>query len=866
LLRAMSSLHPFYFFEVIMRKLTLSITFILAIAATAFGQRDLSGTAQIKLALENLAETRSVLMIAAHPDDERTSLLAYLARGRHVRTGYLSLTRGEGGQNLIGPEQGPLLGVIRTEELLAARKIDGAEQFFTRAIDFGFSKTAEETLRKWGPEAVLSDIVWVIRRFQPDVIVLVFSGTPRDGHGHHQASSILGKQAFVAAADKTRFPEQLKYVDVWKTKRIFQLARRSLGPIRTEDRDAAADKDEQSIQIDTGKFDPVLGYSYNEIAGMSRSMHRSQGQGSAEQRGSGETSLVLVAGTPVQRDLLDGIDETWTNVPGGPAIGDFLSQATQQFDAEHPDRTIPTLLKARSLLASMKGDWVARKLRSLDETVSLCAGLWLDASTGSATAVPGSAVQIKTTALDRSQFPVVLKSVKTSGSPGAPAADPLSDQLPYNRADSKTLTWKVPATQPPSQPYWLKKPRSGDLYTVDDQLLIGLADSPPVLDATFRLQADTAEIELTRPVQYRYVDRVRGELTRPFQVVPAVALEVAESPVIFPNGAAKSVEIEVKANKATAAGTVAPQVPAGWHVEPASRQFSLSRTSDEVSLGYTVTPPAGEERADLIAQAKMPDGRTLSASMNVIAYPHIPEQVVFQPATSTVVRADIKTLAHRVGYIAGAGDEVHQALRQMGCEVTFLDSGFLARGDLSGFDAIVAGVRAYNVRPDLRANQPRLLEYVKQGGTYIVQYNTVGFGDYAKEDGAVAAQMGPYPFEISHDRVTDEHAPVRFPNPQNVLLHSPNQITEKDFEGWVQERGLYFASKWDPHYESLFESHDDAEPPRPGGMLFARYGKGAYFYTGYSWFRELPAGVPGAFRIFANLLSAGKTLRDDKSR
>ncbi len=841
------------------------VLFCLLTGPAAFAQKYLSGTAQIKLALADLRETRSVLMIAAHPDDERTSLLAYLARGRNLRTGYLSLTRGEGGQNLIGPEQGPLLGVIRTQELLEARKIDGAEQFFTRAIDFGFCKTPEEAIQKWGHDAVLSDIVWVIRRFQPDAIVLVWSGTPADGHGHHQASAILGKEAFLAAADKTKFPEQLKYADPWQTRRMFQLARRTAGPVKpmaaNSASGSASGKEEKVLNIDTGEFNPVLGYSYSEIAGMSRSMHRSQGMGAAEQRGSSITSLVQAAGGPVKQDITEGIEQGWRRLPGGSTVEDLLTQAEQTFDPDHPEKTVPLLVKARPLMAAVKRDWVSRKLQELDEAIGLCAGLWVGASADSGLAVPGSTVQIKTTTLDRSRVPVILKAVKTSGASDAPETDLLSAQLAYNRPDIKTLTWKIPASQPMSQPYWLREPPSGYLYTVPDQRQIGLADSPPVLEASFRLQVGSGDIVLSRPVLYRYVSNLRGELTRPFTVTPPVSLQISEKALIFPSTEAKTIAIEVKANTKASAGTVTLGVPAGWRVEPASQQFSLAQTGQETTLRYTVTPPATEIRGEIQAQAKLANGVSVTSSMEVIDYTHIPRQTVFQPASSSIVRADIKTLAHNIGYIAGAGDEVPQALRQMGCDVTLLDSDFLARGDLKSFDAIVAGVRAYNVRPDLRANQHRLLDYVSQGGTYIVQYNTLGFGDSAAEEAAAAQQMGPYPFKISHDRVTDEHAPVHFPNPQSPLLQSPNQITEKDFEGWIQERGLYFASQWDPRYESLFESHDDSEPPRPGGMLFTRYGKGAYFYTGYSWFRELPAGVPGAFRIFANLLSAGKTLR-----
>ncbi len=837
-------------------------TLMLALSPRASAQRDLSGSARIKLAIENLAGTRSVLVIAAHPDDEPTALLTYFVRGRHLRSGYLSLTRGEGGQNLIGSEQGKLLGVIRTQELLAARKIDGAEQFFTRAIDFGFSKTPQETIAKWGHDALLSDVVWVIRRFQPDVIVLVWSGTPRDGHGQHQASAIIGREAFAAAADRNRFPEQLKYVQPWQTRRMYQLGRRTFDQFRPA---AEVAKDttppEKTLNIDTGEFDPMLGHSYNEIAGMSRSMHKSQGMGSAEQRGSSVVWLLPIGGDAGLRDALDGIENGWKGQAQGAAIDELLSRAIRTFDAEHPEKTIPLLTQARPPMAKVKAGWAARKLQDLDEAIALCAGLWLDAATDRTTAVPGGAVRITATALNRSPATVVLKSVKTSGAEGAPATDLLSDQLAYNRPDKKILTWTVPASQPSSQPFWLRKPTLSDSYTIDDRQLIGVADAPPVLEASFRLLVGSDEIVVKRPVHFRYVDRVRGELTRPLTVVPSVSLSISEKAILFPNNEAKSIDVDVKANKPQSSGTVSLTVPAGWRVEPSSRPFTLTQTGEQATLRYTITPSAGEARGELRAQAAMAGGGQVEENMNVIDYAHIPPQTIFEPSAAAVVRADIRTLAHKVGYIMGAGDEVPKALRQIGCEVTLLDADFLARGDLNAFDAIVAGVRAYNLRLDLRANQHRLLEYMKQGGTYIVQYNNLGFGASAAEDLKGLEQLGPYPIKLSQERVTEEDAPIHFPDPSHPLLQSPNQITAKDFEGWVQERGLYFASSFDPRYQSLFDSHDAGEPPLTGGMLFTRYGKGAYFYTGYAWFRELPAGVPGAFRIFANLLSAGKTLQ-----
>jgi LmbE family N-acetylglucosaminyl deacetylase len=817
---------------------------LLLATVPAPAQRDLAGAGRIQTALDKLQVLGSVLYIGAHPDDENTALLAYFARGRKVRTAYLSLTRGEGGQNLIGSEQSERLGLIRTQELLAARKIDGAEQYFTRAVDFGYSKTAEETLRKWGREKILADVVWGIRRFQPDVIVLRFSGTGRDGHGHHQASALLAREAFAVAADRSRFPEQLQHVQPWQAKRLLW---------------NSFDRSRDGLSVETGEFNPVLGYSYAEIGGMSRSMHRSQGFGAPERKGGAPNSFTLVAGEPAAKDLFAGIDLTWTRVPGGEAVGGILAEVSRTFRPEAPERVVPLLLKARAVIAALPHPWAARKLAEVDEAIALAAGLWLDATAERATAVPGSDLRLTAVALNRSRLPLVLSGIRFEGAVQAPVIDVAQKTLGYNESMTYPAIWKVPAGQPYSQPYWLERPRQGDTYAVADSGLIGVAENPPVLMARFRLRLESAEFELSRPVAYRWVDRVLGELRRPLAVVPPVAVQVLPGVRMFPDASAKKIEVQVRANVADAAGTVHLMVPAGWSVRPQSREFRLSAADEQTSLPFEVTPPPGVARQEIHAVAEVM-GREISVGTDVIRYPHIPVQTTFPPATAELVRTDVQTLARRIGYVMGAGDAVPQALAQLGCEVTLLEAEDLAQADLNRFDAIVTGVRAYNTRPDLRASQARLLEYVAQGGTLLVQYNVLE-GGFLGGDPSALEHIGPYPIHIGRGRVAVEEAPVEFPNPRHPLLTTPNQITSRDFEGWVQERGLYFAAQWDPRYETLFESHDPGEPPQLGGTLVARYGKGAYVFTGYSWFRELPAGVPGAFRIFANLLSAGKVLR-----
>jgi LmbE family N-acetylglucosaminyl deacetylase len=801
-------------------------------------QESIAGSTEIRLALGRLNTLGSVLVIGAHPDDERSDTIAYFARGRSIRTAYLSLTRGEGGQNLLGPEQGELLGIIRTQELLAARRIDGAEQFFTRAIDFGYSKSAEETFEKWGRDRILSDIVWTVRRFRPDVIVLCFSGTARDGHGHHQVSAILGKEAFFAAADRSRFPEQLKWVEPWQAKRVVWNVY------------GQADRAGQ-VQIDTGEYNAILGYSYAEIAAMSRSMHRSQGMGMAGRRGSVISSFVPVAGEPASRDLFDGIDTTWVRVPGGDLVASRLRELSQSFNPAEPERLVPGLLELRGLIASIQDPWAARKLEELDETVALCAGMWLDAAAERWDITPGAVCPVHVTALKRCRVPLRLASVSLDGTAAESGAD-----LPYNQPYTREIAWTAPAGAPYGQPYWLVEPKVGETYAVRDQLLVGVPENPPLLRAHFRLASGPSTIAITRPVRYRYVDNTRGEFERPLAIVPPVAVSFSEPVYVLPLQAARKLELMLKSAVAGAAGEIRVTAPAGWRVEPEARSFKAGEAGDQLTAAFELYPPAQDARGEIRAAAVV-EGKEVASGMRVISYPHFPAQVVFPPPVSELVRADIRIFAKRIGYVMGAGDQVPDSLGQLGCEVILLTADDLAGGDLGGFDAIVTGVRAYNVRPDLRANQRRLLDYVSNSGTLVVQYNVLDRGASAD----TLSKIGPYPMHISHDRVTVEEAPVAFTDPNDPLLRIPNAISEADFSGWVQERGLYFASDWDPRYKTLFESHDPGEQPHAGGTLYTRYGKGIYLFTAYSWFRQLPAGVPGAFRVFANLLSAGMALR-----
>jgi LmbE family N-acetylglucosaminyl deacetylase len=903
-----------------MRQKRFSLFSLAAVALVTFAmvltparaQRFLAGEIEIRQALERLLTLGNVMMIGAHPDDDREVVLAYLARGRHVRTAYLSLTRGEGGQNLVGPEQGDELGIIRTQELLSSRRIDGAEQYFTRAIDFGFSKTADETFTKWPREQVLGDVVWNIRRFRPDVIVLCFTGTPRDGHGHHQVSAILGKEAFTAAADPSRFPEQLAYVQPWQAKRLMQ------NPIGLQQADQKGDqkeKEEDRLDIDPGDYSPALGYSYGEIGGMSRSTNRSQGQGSAQRKGTQKSYLVTIAGDKASKDVFDGIDITWNRIPGGAPVGKILKQAMDTFVPAHPEALLPALAQARPMLAelaqSTKNPLAADKLKELDETMALVSGLWLEAQANSATITPGGTLRIAITALLRSPSQVTLTGVKLTGMDGAPALDLAPAVLINNQPSQYTMNVKVPENQPYTQPYWLDLPKNGNLYSVRDPREIGNAESTPALEAHFTVRLEGLDLELVRPVQNRYVDQVYGELERPLAVVPAVAVDLTEHSLVFADNKPRKIEVPVRSNAGKPSGDVHLEIPSGWMVDPASRHFELTGAGDQTTLAFDLTPPPGAARGRIRAVAQV-GNRSIATDTEVIEYPHIPVQVLFPSAEASLVRADIRNLSKNIGYVMGAGDQVPPSLRQIGCEVTLLAPEDLSHGDLSRFDAIVTGVRAWNTRADLRANYQRLFDYASNGGTVVVQYSRAEAAGPAGGRGGPAAggaqpanvpaenpaaapasgtgrgggrgrgaaapvpvptgpiealagepgpleHIGPYALHVSNDRVTVEEAPITFPNPKLALLHAPNEITSADFEGWVQERGLNFADRWDARYVSVLESHDPGEEPLPGGMLYTKYGKGAYVFSAYDWFRELPAGVPGAYRVFANMLSAAKT-------
>ena len=814
-----------------------------------------TGSPDVLERIERLRNTGRVLMIAAHPDDENTALLAYCARGRKLQTAYLSLTRGEGGQNLIGSEQGILLGVIRTEELLAARRLDGARQFFTRAIDFGFSKTAEESMRFWGKDEVLADVVWVVRKFRPDVIILRFSGTPRDGHGHHQASAMLGKEAFKAAADTSRFADQLKDVKPWQARRAMW---NGFSFNRDQEREMAATP--KGVKVDSGEYDALLGMSYGELASLSRSQHRSQGFGSGPRRGSQLNWLFTVDGEAAQNDFMDGIDTTWARFEGGKAVGDALEEALAAFQPRAPEKSLPGLLKARRAMTAMNAAEAKERLAELDEAIAAAAGLHFEAATSEKWAQLLGSVEVSVTAIARGKVKaevghVVANNVHFEG--GALGTNTVWTRKQTVRA---TGPWDV-FSRPdlgPSRPYYAPVTDTPGRYWVRDRSLLGEPTGHPVIRARGRFVIDGVEIDLWRDVEYVRVDRAKGEVREPLEAMPHVSVELDPAPILFLDSRPKEISVEVVGLTNVKTGSVSLEAahPGKFGVTPWSQSYTLP-DSGRVTLKYQLTPPDQPGTSEIRAIAHLDSGE-YSARVVRLAYDHIMPRTVLAQATVKVVRVDVRTLSKRIGYIMGAGDEVTRALEQMGCEVTMLERADLEKGDLSRFDAIVTGVRAFNVREDLRRNSSRLWEYARQGGTVVVQYNVMDGQFWSNEPGTLNS-LGPYPVQLSRDRVTVEEAPVKLVLPDHPLLNAPNKIASSDWDGWVQERGLYFAGKWDAKYETPLEMNDPGEAASRGSLLTARVGKGAYVMTGLSFFRQLPAGVPGAYKLFANLISAGKS-------
>ena len=797
---------------------------------------------EIQLALEKLNVLGRVLYIAAHPDDENTNLMAFWSNGSLYDAAYLSVTRGDGGQNILGSELGERLGVIRTEELLDARRIDHARQFFTRALDFGFSKTANETLHIWDHDKILADVVWVIRNFRPDVIVTRFSPEDDKTHGHHTASAILATEAFSAAADPNRFPDQLAFVKPWQATRLVW----NTSPFFFSNRNLPFDPTGLTV-LEAGGYNPLLGKAYTELAAASISMHKSQGVGGLPRRGARKEYFKPLKGQPMTSSLFDSVDTSWSRVANSESVAAEIREITSKFNPTDPAASVPELLKLRQAMNGRPDEsWIVEKKADVDKIIAACLGLHVEASTATETFTPGQTAAIKLEAINRSNIPITLQEVRFSNTGDTNKIDAT---LPSNELVSKDLSCKIPDDAPYSQPYWLRKPRTLGTFTVDDQKLIGLAENPPALPIEIVLQVNGQELRYTVDTQYRTADAIAGELPRPLVISPPAFVNVPDSVFVFPTNQPKSVSVRVTAATGAVKGEVKLSAPQGWEVSPPSIPVALKAANAETMATFSVKPPNQNSEGALQAIVSI-DGRDYSFERVRISYPHIGVRTLMPPAEAKLVRADIHKKGERIGYIPGAGDDVPESLRQIGYSVKMLSEPEITAKNLAQFSAVVLGIRAYNTQDRISNWLPELFAYVKDGGIAVAQYNTLAE--------LKTNELGPYPLEISRDRVTDENAPVRVLTSNNPLMNTPNKITPKDFDGWVQERGLYFPDKWDPAWTPILSCNDPNEKPLDGGLLVAKSGKGFFVYTSYSWFRQLPAGVPGAYRLFANMLSLGK--------
>ncbi len=821
--------------------------------------------AEIQLALQKLERLGRVLYVAAHPDDENTTLIAYWANGALYDTGYLSLTRGDGGQNLIGPELREPLGLIRTQELLAARRIDHGQQFFTRANDFGFSKSSEETLRIWDREKILADVVRTIRRFRPDVIVTRFAADDKNTHGHHSASAQLAAEAFALSGDATKFPEQLTDVQPWSAKRLLWNTSRFFYSERGERFDTTGLASEE-----VGGYQPLLGLLFPEIAALSRSMHKSQGFGTGADRTARREYFKLTAGAPVAAGagIFEGIDTSWTRVVGkNDPLPAELQAAIAAYRPADPAASVPALLKWRTLLAPRVVEgcdpWLGRKLGELDQIIAACLGLRMTATTDKAAAHPGEELPVQVEIVNRSarafrSVPLQIADdqpvpVTFTGVQYPTGKDEVRAPLSNGEVVVKKLSIKFPES-PYSQPYWLRELATVGTYQVTNQKLIGRPENPPALPVTVELNIGGQPILYVLDTRYRHVDPVAGEVTEPLVVAPPAFVELPRPVFVFGDTRAKTFDVRVEASTNTVQGQLVLEAPAGWQVEPVAAPLDLHGLGSTAAITFKITPPVdpkGEE-STLRAVLVSADGKRSPAyGRQNIRYPHIDPQTLIPPAEAKLVRADIRNTGRRIGYVPGAGDAIPESLREIGADVKSLDYDDLHAANLAGYAAVVFGVRAYNVQPArFTVAVAELRAYAEAGGVVIYQYNTA--------PGPGEAGSLPFPLHISHDRVTDETAEVSILAPDHPLLNTPNRITAADFAGWVQERGLYFPDHWDPAWTPLLACHDPGEVPLEGGLLVARCGRGAFIYTGYSWFRELPAGVPGAYRLFANMISLGK--------
>ncbi len=801
-------------------------------------------SSEIKLKLQKLNFLGSVLYVAAHPDDENTRAIAYLANDRLAATAYLSMTRGDGGQNLIGPEIRDLLGLIRTQELLAARRIDGGEQFFTRANDFGFSKNYKETLEIWNKDEILSDVVRVIRQFKPDVILTRFPADERAGHGHHTSSAILAQEAFDIANDPEVYPDQVKQFGTWQVSAIYTNTGRWWNQTINENTPGI-------LSMNVGTYNTLLGKSYSEIAAESRTQHKSQGFGSPGGRGDAFDFFEYVKGDRAEKDVFEKINTTWNRIKGSEKVKALIDQAIREFKDDQPSATIPVLLQLRKELLTLDHSiWRTRKLHETQQLIRDCAGLFVEATANYYWASPGQKITIDFEVINRSGAAITLDKIQSEMlSLDSTSAIQLKNNALVTFKSVKSIRQNIEY----SSPYWLKEKHTQGLFTVTDKNLIGKPENDPAVSLTMKFSVLGEPMSFNIPLIYKWTDPVKGEQWRPFEVVPPVFINFPQPVYVFADHSAKPVTVLLKSASTTSrTGRLSLDLPPGWRSEPVAFTFGLQQQGEEKSFKFTVFPGPNEYDGTMSAVVES-DGKKFSNSLLTIQYDHIPIQTLLPPAQAKVVRMDLKKEGTLIGYIRGAGDDIPGSLRNLGYEVWEMKNEEINAANLKKVDAIVLGVRALNTNERIRFVMPDLLNYVKEGGTLVVQYNTSNDLEIEKD------KFSPYPLTLSRERVTEENSAVRILKPEHPVLNYPNKINAKDFNGWVQERGLYFPSAWGEQFEAILSMNDKGEKAKDGSLLVANYGEGHYVYTGLSFFRELPEGVPGAYKLFTNIVSLSKT-------
>ncbi|MEZ5015471.1 MAG: PIG-L family deacetylase [Flavipsychrobacter sp.] len=819
-----------------MNKIFLPVFILLSISLTAEAQQVRPATSsQIYHELHQLNNLTSVLYVAAHPDDENTRMLTWLVNDRHIRTAYLSLTRGDGGQNILGPHLGPSLGLIRTHELLEARKLDGAEQFFTRAIDFGYSKTAEETFNHWNKDSLTHDVVWVMRKYRPDVVICRFPPNEQAGHGQHAASAILAAEAYKVVADPKAYPQQLEQVELWKPKRIL------FNSYRFGSRNTTS---EEHNKIDVGQYNPLLGMGYGELAGISRSIHRSQGAGTRSVPGVQTEYFALVDGQPFTSSLFEGIDTTWGRV-NRKDIGNKIATIIKDYNFNKPDAILPQLLQLRKEIKGLKDIfWRARKLQEVDDIILHCAGFMAELYTNTPETIQGATLPFTLNIIARSSTTVNLISASFPNGDST-----INSKLSNDELISYTRNITIPQDAPYTEPYWLSSTgRMTDHYPAPVYKQMGLPKTINPLTATLKIKIDKEEFEVLVPLSYKTLDATHGDVVEQLRVVPYITLDFVSDLLATNTDGTLDAKIHIHAAKEIKNGDL---VIYNRAVQKISGPFNLAAGKDTtINVKLSAEEVAQMPEGDFYLNAGV-TAATLhyNKTQHTIKYEHLPTLQFYSQPQVKVLRKNWACKAKRIGYIEGAGDNVSEILRFAGLEVDILKPSDITVNNLKNYDAVMVGIRAINVKEEAPLWMPELLRYANEGGTVVMQYNTAHRLN--------TKEIGPYPITLSYNRVTEEDAKVTILDKNHKLLNYPNKITEVDFDNWVQERGLYFASEWDNHYTPLFSMNDTGEEPQKGSTLYTSYGKGHYIYTPISFFRQLPAGNKGAMRLLLNFLSIG---------